>query len=78
MDQGVGADFVDHLFAMILDEQPGTQAQRASASWPEIAAYDDRRNVQDRLKEFNYANISEKMQMCHTSLGAAVLPAQGR
>ncbi len=54
------ADFVGHLFAMILDEQPGTQAQRASASWPEIAAYDDRHNVQDRLKEFSYANIGGK------------------
>lgn len=60
VDQGVGADFLGNLFEMLLRKLPGTKAQRSDALWAEIVAYYDLYSVQDRLKEFSYANIRTK------------------
>ena len=59
----MGADFLGNLFYMIIPKLPGTtKAERANAMWGEIVNYYDKLGVEDRLKEFSYANIKQNKQ----------------
>ena len=58
VDQGVGADFLGNLFALLVSILPGRNREiRTNVLWQEMQAYYDAHGVEDTLGSFNYKNI---------------------
>ena len=59
-DQGVTADWLGHVFKLLLTKLPGnTLNERTSALWSQIRAFYEAGAVQDRLQNLQYTMIKQ-------------------